>query len=1074
MLRSYFVHQNAGRRLPGRENRVPNGGWHRAFFENASRGGVTMRRKPGRCAWLAITLVGLLSLGVVAAPSFSDNDTDAGNLNPTDTIQVQEIHITRSSSDDVTLSTVTIRNLGTAATEDIEKIEVRNGGILLGESDSLGGLDETSGTIITLGLGGYHMDTTATDVKILVTVGTSIEGGETLELQARFDYVDDSVSGTSAWITDLSPETIRNGGFDEIDDSSDDASFLNPGDVKVVQQAVYTDNDANTSPVEWRGLGITNVIQIENLGTAATADIEEITVTMRIGGDDYIATGLWTNDPTTFQYGNFTLNDNGVDLMPAQIPDNGAITVTVEMKIAAAVGDNKTIRAKMTLYVKEEGEDSPDPAPEYDQEITASTTQTIRDQGFEIIEEESDPLASGSAATGDVVIQEVRATDDDSNAFDVNTIAIYIRNAGSADGDEIQQIQVKAGGTTLLTLPNTPYPDLDDFRTGAWYDLTFDRNVNDDDDQLFRIEYTIGIPDDGHTLRPIIQLRGDENGTEYDSDEVEYPDTLDLYLPGFEFIENLTPPEGGVASSAARVLVQVIRVEDRDENDDDVTIDPIVVFNDGNADAGEVTKVEVWRADTRDGVQSKMGEETDMTGFRTGGVRVDIDTNNIVVDDDEGAEAFLFVYLTIADPEIITEGHTVQLETRVIHVEDQQSFDKMATSNQWTLEINNRPVPDFTVDVVVNGTADAGLPIGPMADYEFSYLDELQFTGTATDPDGDAIEAWLWDFDDGSTSDEQNPTHEFPTGGLFEVTLTVTDARGVSGSVSKTLDVEGPPNTPPTITALNANPENPATNATVQFSADIEDPDQPTGDAFDYDWDFGDGTTSQSANPNHQFTEKGSYTITLTVTDARGDSDTETRTISVGNEPPVVSGLSADQTTIEIGQSTTITATATDPDLDEIESWLVDFGDGLGEQEIDQGSSLSVQRQYTEPGTYVITVTAVDARDGTSAPVTVSVEVTRPVNVVYYGYPNPAVTQASFLYYLPDGAETVTMSIYSAMTGARVFEATLPVDQVIYSWDLTTVSGAQVGNGLYLCVIRVTNGDGSTTRSDVYKLIVSR
>ena len=66
------------------------------------------------------------------------------------------------------------------------------------------------------------------------------------------------------------------------------------------------------------------------------------------------------------------------------------------------------------------------------------------------------------------------------------------------------------------------------------------------------------------------------------------------------------------------------------------------------------------------------------------------------------------------------------------------------------------------------------------------------------------------------------------------------------------------------------------------------------------------------------------------------------------------------------------------------------------------------------------------------------------------------------------------MFIYSALTGARVFEATLPGGQVTYSWDLTTVSGAPVANGLYLCVIRVTNEDESTTRSDVYKLIVSR
>nr|MBN1859362.1 T9SS type A sorting domain-containing protein [Candidatus Bipolaricaulota bacterium] len=95
-------------------------------------------------------------------------------------------------------------------------------------------------------------------------------------------------------------------------------------------------------------------------------------------------------------------------------------------------------------------------------------------------------------------------------------------------------------------------------------------------------------------------------------------------------------------------------------------------------------------------------------------------------------------------------------------------------------------------------------------------------------------------------------------------------------------------------------------------------------------------------------------------------------------------------------------------------------------------------------------------------------------DVRFYGYPNPAATQATFLYYLPDGATSVAMAVYSAMTGSQVFEATLPVDQVTYTWDLATVTGAPVGNGLYLCVIRVTNNGGGTTRSEVYKLLVSR
>ena len=34
---------------------------------------------------------------------------------------------------------------------------------------------------------------------------------------------------------------------------------------------------------------------------------------------------------------------------------------------------------------------------------------------------------------------------------------------------------------------------------------------------------------------------------------------------------------------------------------------------------------------------------------------------------------------------------------------------------------------------------------------------------------------WLWDFDDGETSDEQNPTHVFDNAGTYNVTITVTD-----------------------------------------------------------------------------------------------------------------------------------------------------------------------------------------------------------------------------------------------------------------------------------------------------------
>ncbi|MBL7765361.1 MAG: M4 family metallopeptidase [Chitinophagaceae bacterium] len=47
-----------------------------------------------------------------------------------------------------------------------------------------------------------------------------------------------------------------------------------------------------------------------------------------------------------------------------------------------------------------------------------------------------------------------------------------------------------------------------------------------------------------------------------------------------------------------------------------------------------------------------------------------------------------------------------------------------------------------------------------------------------------------------------------------------------------------------------------------------------------YDWDFGDGGTSQQASPSHQYTGSGSFTVTLIVTSANGCKDTFVQTIS--------------------------------------------------------------------------------------------------------------------------------------------------------------------------------------------------
>lgn len=94
-------------------------------------------------------------------------------------------------------------------------------------------------------------------------------------------------------------------------------------------------------------------------------------------------------------------------------------------------------------------------------------------------------------------------------------------------------------------------------------------------------------------------------------------------------------------------------------------------------------------------------------------------------------------------------------------------------------------------------------------------------------------------------------------------------------------------NTPP-VAVASATPREGEPPLRVFFSsAGSRDAD---GDALQYLWDFGDGTSvSGVAHPEHTYGIAGQYTARLTVSDGRGGSHTASVRISVGNLSPVVS-----------------------------------------------------------------------------------------------------------------------------------------------------------------------------------------
>ncbi|WP_242091092.1 PKD domain-containing protein, partial [Microbacterium lacticum] len=61
----------------------------------------------------------------------------------------------------------------------------------------------------------------------------------------------------------------------------------------------------------------------------------------------------------------------------------------------------------------------------------------------------------------------------------------------------------------------------------------------------------------------------------------------------------------------------------------------------------------------------------------------------------------------------------------------------------------------------------------------------------SSDPDG-SIASFAWDFGDGGTATEASPTHQYVASGSYSVSLTVTDDRGGSNTVSHPVEVTVP------------------------------------------------------------------------------------------------------------------------------------------------------------------------------------------------------------------------------------------------------------------------------------------
>ncbi|WP_143732865.1 ExeM/NucH family extracellular endonuclease [Microbulbifer sp. GL-2] len=162
--------------------------------------------------------------------------------------------------------------------------------------------------------------------------------------------------------------------------------------------------------------------------------------------------------------------------------------------------------------------------------------------------------------------------------------------------------------------------------------------------------------------------------------------------------------------------------------------------------------------------------------------------------------------------------------------------------------------------------------LAPTAEFSWESVDlTFNFIDNSNDEDGYLVN-WSWDFGDGVTSTEQNPSHSFEVPGSYLVRLQVKDDRGAVSTAEQIVEVKDD------IASLQANFKLRRFFRWVW----VEDRSQYNGDnKLQYQWGFGDGVQRSGRWALHRYSQTGNYEITLTVSDSEGAEDSASREVKI-------------------------------------------------------------------------------------------------------------------------------------------------------------------------------------------------
>ena len=336
----------------------------------------------------------------------------------------------------------------------------------------------------------------------------------------------------------------------------------------------------------------------------------------------------------------------------------------------------------------------------------------------------------------------------------------------------------------------------------------------------------------------------------------------------------------------------------------------------------------------------------------------------------------------------------------------------------------------------------------PLADYSYMLVDcsSLAFQDLSTPPPGYNLVEWYWDFDDGTTSDLQNPVHSFPSGGVYDVMLVVTseeNGNSCSDSITQTILVAGLPSV-----FYTWNPEPTMLGGQTDFYG-------TSGSTItDWYWDFGDGNFAITQDASHIYATVGVYDVELTVIDIDGCTNSIIQQVTVVNIPEL--DFSWDISCV--GDQVQFTVENPPTDIPAVVSWDWDFGDG--------GSSTMMDpiHVYMNANTYDVSLTIVDTM-GASNTLIKQITVT-PLPNSAFSVETPTCENNPVQFHDHSSTPTGYITQWHWDFGDGTTQTVLFPNDPDVSYTYATT-------GNYIVTLTVTNSDSCTNTSDNPVTIIS-